>query len=82
MAEADHRKPVPFNFGTNAAESWRLFEQKYDSYMACVFGEKPAKGQAFMLLNLASPEAIDRNCFNIGQNVPTRGHEQSTTSRI
>lgn len=59
MVETCAKKPDrPLKFGTNTAESWRVFEQKCGIYTACAFSEKATKVIAFMLLNLAGPDAI------------------------
>ncbi|KAL0152410.1 hypothetical protein M9458_052133 [Cirrhinus mrigala] len=54
------RKPDPLVFDENIAENWRIFEQEFDIFIAAAHGEKPRQTQAFILLNLAGPEAIKR----------------------
>ncbi len=41
-------------------QSWRIFEQEFDIFIAAAHGDKPRRTQAFILLNLAGPEAIER----------------------
>ena len=59
MAEYFH-KPAPLSFEGNCAENWRIFEQEYDIFIAAAYHNAPKKTRAFMLLNLAGSEAIER----------------------
>ncbi|KAJ7996683.1 hypothetical protein DPEC_G00239570 [Dallia pectoralis] len=59
MAEG-FRRPDPLVFDGNLAENWRIFEQEYDIFIAAAHSDKPAKTQAYILLNLAGAEAIER----------------------
>jgi len=59
MAEYFH-KPAPLSFEGNCAENWRIFEQEYDIFIAAAYADRPKKTQAYMLLNLAGSEAIER----------------------
>uniref|UniRef100_A0A669EUY2 Gypsy retrotransposon integrase-like protein 1 n=1 Tax=Oreochromis niloticus TaxID=8128 RepID=A0A669EUY2_ORENI len=59
MAEG-FRRPDPLVFDGNVAENWRIFEQEYDIFIAAAHSDKPARTQAYILLNLAGPEAIER----------------------
>ncbi|KAJ8010213.1 hypothetical protein DPEC_G00072670 [Dallia pectoralis] len=59
MAEGFCR-PDPLVFDGNLAENWRIFEQEYDIFIAAAHSDKPAKTQAYILLNLAGAEAIKR----------------------
>ncbi|XP_028443200.1 uncharacterized protein LOC114561391 [Perca flavescens] len=54
------RRPDPVVFDGNVAENWRIFEQEYDIFIAAAHSDKPAKTKAYILLNLAGPEAIER----------------------
>jgi transposase InsO family protein len=54
------RTPGPLSFDGNVAENWRVFEQEYDIFIAAAHGEKNAKTRAYILLNLAGAEAIER----------------------
>ncbi|KAF1385281.1 hypothetical protein PFLUV_G00106100 [Perca fluviatilis] len=54
------RRPDPVVFDGNVAENWRIFEQDYDIFIAAAHSDKPAKTKAYILLNLAGPEAIER----------------------
>ena len=47
-------------FDENIAENWRVFEQEYDIFVAAAHYDKPARTQAYILLNLAGSEAIER----------------------
>jgi len=62
MAEGFHR-PHPVVFDDNVVESWRIFERDYNIFIAAAHPDKPSKMRAYILLNLAGPEAIDRECF-------------------
>lgn len=53
------RRPDPLVFDGNTAENWRIFEQEYDIFIAAAHSDKPARTQAYILLNLAGPEAIE-----------------------
>lgn len=54
------RQPDPLVFDGNIAENWRIFEQEYDIFVAAAHSDKPARTRAYILLNLAGPEAIER----------------------
>ncbi|KAK7907206.1 hypothetical protein WMY93_015818 [Mugilogobius chulae] len=54
------RRPEPLVFDGNIAENWRIFEQEYDIFIAAAHSDKPARTRAYILLNLAGPEAIER----------------------
>ena len=47
-------------FDGNVAESWRRFVQEYDVFIAAACGNKSKKTQAYILLNLAGGEVIER----------------------
>lgn len=59
MAEG-FRRPDPLVFDGNIAENWRVFKQEYDIFIKAAHSNKPAKTKAFILLNLAGAEAIER----------------------
>lgn len=54
------RRPDPLAFDGNIAENWRVFQQEYDIFIAAAHCDKPARTQAYILLNLAGSEA--REC--------------------
>ena len=54
------RRPDPLVFDENIAENWRVFEQEYDIFIAAAHYDKPARTKAYILLNLAGSEAIER----------------------
>lgn len=54
------RRPDPVVFDENVAENWRIFEREYDILIAAAHSDKPKKTRAYILLNLAGPEAIER----------------------
>lgn len=54
------RRPDPLVFDGNVAENWRKFEREYEIFIAAAHGDKPAKTRAYIFLNLAGPEAIER----------------------
>ena len=60
MADSGFQKPGPLSFEGNVAENWRRFEQEYDIFIAAAHSSKSKKVQAYILLNLAGSEAIER----------------------
>ena len=54
------RRPDPLVFDENVAVHWCKFEREYDIFIAAAHGDKPARTRAYILLNLAGPEAIER----------------------
>lgn len=54
------RRPDPLVFDGNIAENWRVFKQEYDIFIAAAHYDKPARTRAYILLNIAGPEAIER----------------------
>ncbi len=56
------RRPDPLIFDGNIAENWWKFELEFDTFIAAAHSEKPDKTIAYILLNLAGPEAIEREC--------------------
>ena len=60
MADVGLRKPSPLCFDGNAAENWRIFEQEYNVFVLAAYDDKPDKVKAYVLLNLAGAEAIER----------------------
>ena len=54
------RRPDPLTFDENIAENWRIFEREYDIFIAAAHSDKSAKTKAYILLNIAGPEAIER----------------------
>lgn len=42
------------------AENWRIFEREYDIFIAAAHSDKSAKTQAYILLNIAGPDAIEQ----------------------
>ncbi|CAB4033107.1 Hypothetical predicted protein, partial [Paramuricea clavata] len=50
----------PLIFNGNVAESWRRFVQKYEVFIAAACSTKAKKTPAYILLNLAGGEAIER----------------------
>ncbi|KAK7891131.1 hypothetical protein WMY93_023094 [Mugilogobius chulae] len=59
MAEG-FRRPDPLVFEGDLAENWRVFEREYDIFIEAAHSGKPAKTKAYILLNLAGAEAIER----------------------
>ncbi|CAI5693955.1 unnamed protein product [Oreochromis niloticus] len=54
------RRPELLVFTGNIAEKWRVFEEEYDIFIAAAHSDKDARTRAFILLNLAGSEAIER----------------------
>lgn len=54
------RRPDPLVFDENIAENWRIFEREYNIFIAAAHSDKSAKTQAYILLNIAGPDAIER----------------------
>ena len=48
------------SFDENVAVHWRKFEREHDIFIAAAHGHKPARTRAYILLNLAGPEAIEK----------------------
>ena len=53
------RKPAPLVFQGNVSENWRRFQLEFDIYVECI-GTLTDRQQAMVLLNLAGPEAAER----------------------
>ena len=47
-------------FDENIAQNWRIFEREYDIFIAATHSDKSAKTQAYILLNIAGPDTIER----------------------
>ena len=60
MDDVGLRKPSPLCFDGNAAENWHIFEQEYNVFVLAAYDDKPDKVKAYVLLNLAGAEAIER----------------------
>lgn len=72
----NHLKCV-FQF-QNVAENWHIFEQEFDIFIAAAHGNKPLRTQAFILLNLTGPEAIERErSFVYAEEVKVPGDNDS-----
>lgn len=54
------RRPETLMFKGNTAKKRHVFKQKYDSFIAAAHSDKDARTTSFILLNLASSEAIER----------------------
>ena len=54
------RKPEVLSFEVNCAENWRVFELEYDIYVEAAHPTATAKTRAYILLNLAGKDAIER----------------------
>ena len=59
MADA-FRRPEPLSFDGNVAENWRQFEMDFDIFIEAAHGEKNDKQKAYILLNLAGREAMEK----------------------
>ena len=55
------RKPDPLSFEGNVAENWRSFVLDYDIYVKAAHPAANAATRAYILLNLAGKEAIERS---------------------
>ena len=55
------RRPTELSFEENCAENWRAFELDFDIYVEAARPGANAKTKAYMLLNLAGREAIERS---------------------
>ena len=53
------RGPDSLVFNENIAENWRIFERGNDIFITAARSDKSAKTQAYILLNIAGPEAIE-----------------------
>ena len=54
------RAPDPISFEGNVAESWRVFETNFTIYRKAALKKCDADEVAYILLNLAGPEAVKR----------------------
>ncbi|KAL8607720.1 hypothetical protein ACOMHN_039393 [Nucella lapillus] len=54
------RKPQPLSFEGNVAENWRTFETEFDIFIEAAYGDKNDRTRAYILLNLAGKEAIEK----------------------
>ena len=55
------RRPTELSFEENCAENWRAFELDFDIYVEAARPGANAKTKAYMLLNVAGREAIERS---------------------
>ena len=68
------RRPDPLIFYENIAENWRIFERNYGIFIAAAHSDKSAKTQAYILLKIAGPEAIEQErSFTYSAEVRTPG---------
>lgn len=58
---AEFRKPDPLSFSGNVAENWREFEEDFDIFVEAAHGNKSNKEKAYILLNIAGKEAIEKS---------------------
>lgn len=56
----EFRKPEQLLFSGNVAENWRIFEQDFDIFVAAAHSNKTDKEKAYILLNIAGREAIEK----------------------
>ena len=71
MADSCFHKPGPLSFEGNVAENWRKFAQEYDIFIAAAHSNETKKVEAYILLNLAGGEAIERErsfCYSDEEN--------------
>ncbi|XP_013395965.1 uncharacterized protein LOC106163040 [Lingula anatina] len=54
------RKPTPLSFEGNVEQNWKTFVREYDIYVGACYSEKTPKQKAYMLLNLAGSDAIEK----------------------
>ncbi|KAL9960046.1 hypothetical protein ACROYT_G033443 [Oculina patagonica] len=54
------RKPEPLSFEGNVSLNWKNFKQEVEIFIAAAHGEKDAKTKAYIFLNLAGREAIEK----------------------
>ena len=54
------RKPEPLCFEGNVALNWKHFAQEVEIFIAATHGEKDARTKAYIFLNLAGREAIEK----------------------
>ena len=59
MAEC-FRKPDLLSFEGNVAENWRNFETDFDVFIEAAHHDKEEKTKAYILLNLAGKDAIEK----------------------
>ena len=54
------RKPEPLIFEGNVALNWKIFVQEVEIFIAAAHGDKNEKTKAYIFLNLAGREAIEK----------------------
>ena len=54
------RKPEPLSFEGNVAENWKNFEAEFDIFVQAAYGDRDQRTKAYILLNLAGREAIEK----------------------
>lgn len=54
------RKPDVLSFTGNVADNWHKFERDYDVFIGCLPEDTSEKRRAMLLLNLAGPEAVQK----------------------
>ena len=54
------RRPEPLSFEGNVAENWRRFELELDIFLAAAHHDKDGKTKAYIMLNIAGREAIEK----------------------
>ena len=59
MAESTLRRIQPLIFDENIADNFVNFEREWKVYQIAALSEKDKKVQAYTLLNLAGPDAIE-----------------------
>ncbi len=59
MADAFNR-PKPLSFDGDVAENWRQFRQEFEIFIEAAHGDKEDKTRAYIFLNIAGKEAIER----------------------
>ena len=52
--------PEKLSFTGDVAENWSVFEMEYDVFVAAAHADKTDKQRAYILLNLAGKEAMDK----------------------
>lgn len=58
---AEFRRPDPLIFEGNVSENWRRFEQDLEIFVQAAHGSKTAKEHAYILLNIAGKDAIEKS---------------------
>ena len=76
------RKPEPLCFEGNVALNLKHFAQEVEMFIAAAHGEKDDRTKAYIILNLAGREAIEKEKSCLRSHCTERRLNRSSQSRI